>query len=188
MVAKELCVRGELETEQNCNILTPSSSGYSSTSFLFCLTGGLGPSSLLRAVSHCLKLQQLSPNFTKLPVAPGYIIVWHPPASCGVTIPLKSTHPRSRLYLDILDRMHLLFTQVHFLFDSLAGVRGQYVTSRHWHHFKDVEDGSADQTITHPPIYMRVWLFIFYLSYIARHHTTKPIKVQQLSCQSVLTV
>ena len=35
MVAKGLCVRGELETKQNCNILTPSSSGYSSTSFLF---------------------------------------------------------------------------------------------------------------------------------------------------------
>ena len=32
MAAKGLCVRGELETEQNCNILTPSSSGYSSTS------------------------------------------------------------------------------------------------------------------------------------------------------------
>ena len=33
MVAKGLCVRGELETEQNCNILTPSTSGYSSTFF-----------------------------------------------------------------------------------------------------------------------------------------------------------
>ena len=32
---KGLCVRCELETEQNCNILTPSSSGYSSTSFSF---------------------------------------------------------------------------------------------------------------------------------------------------------
>ena len=35
-VTKELCVRGELETEQNCNILTSSSSGYSSTSFSSC--------------------------------------------------------------------------------------------------------------------------------------------------------
>ena len=35
MVAKGLCVRGELETEQNGNILTPSSSVYSSTSFSF---------------------------------------------------------------------------------------------------------------------------------------------------------
>ena len=42
---KGLCVRGELETEQNCNILTPSSSGYSSTSF-----------------SSCFELQQLTPN------------------------------------------------------------------------------------------------------------------------------
>ena len=35
-VAKGLCVRGELETEIDCNILTPSSSGDSSTSFSFC--------------------------------------------------------------------------------------------------------------------------------------------------------
>ena len=35
-VAKGLCVRGELETGTGCNILTPSSSGYSSTSFSLC--------------------------------------------------------------------------------------------------------------------------------------------------------
>ena len=35
MVAKGICVRGELETEQNCNKLTSSSSGYSSTPFSF---------------------------------------------------------------------------------------------------------------------------------------------------------
>ena len=40
-----------------------------------------GPS-LLRAGSHCLKLQQVTSKL-KLSVALGYIIVWPPPASCG---------------------------------------------------------------------------------------------------------
>ena len=55
MVAKELCVRGELETEQSCNILTPCCSGYSNASFSFCWAaqpGTWGPSCLLGAGSH----------------------------------------------------------------------------------------------------------------------------------------
>ena len=43
MVAKGLCVRGELDTEQNCIILIPSSSDNSSTSFSSC---GGGPQAL----------------------------------------------------------------------------------------------------------------------------------------------
>ena len=67
------------------NLLTPNSSDYCSTSFLIllgCSTGGpecLGP--LLGAGSHSFELQlklKLTPA-----VAPGYIIVWHPPASRG---------------------------------------------------------------------------------------------------------
>ena len=45
--------------------------------------GAWGPSPLLGPRSHCLELQQLTPNSLELPVAPGYIIIWHPPASCG---------------------------------------------------------------------------------------------------------
>ena len=44
--------------------------------------------------------------------APSYIIVLRP---------LNSNSRQSRVSPDILDRMHLLFTQVHFSFDSLAG-------------------------------------------------------------------
>ena len=44
----------------------------------------------------------------------------------GVTSAPNSTRPQSRLYPDIFDRMHLLFTQVHLLFDSSA--EGHYVT------------------------------------------------------------
>ena len=70
----------------DCNILTPSSSAYSSTSFLILLgcstEGPEGPAlcwELILTASNCncnwLQLNQLS-------VAPGYIIVWCPPASC----------------------------------------------------------------------------------------------------------
>ena len=128
MVAKELRVRGELGTEQSCNILTPSSSGYNSASFSFCSAaqwGAWGPSSLLGAGSHssnCNRwLQTLISNQLELPVAPGYIIVWRPPASVSVASALNSTRPQSRLSPDIFDRMHQLFSQVNFLFDSSAG-------------------------------------------------------------------
>ena len=55
-----LCVRGELETERVCNILTPSSSDYCGTSSSFCWAaqpGSWGPSPLSRADSRCLELQ-----------------------------------------------------------------------------------------------------------------------------------
>ena len=44
----------------------------------------------------------------------------------GITSASNSTRPQSRLYPDIFDRMQLLFTQVHLLFDSLAV--SQYAT------------------------------------------------------------
>ena len=74
---------------KDCNILTPSSSSYSSTSFLFCWAARSG---VLRAHSTLLGAGSLNSNLsptattdsklTELPIAPGYIIVWHPPASC----------------------------------------------------------------------------------------------------------
>ena len=104
---KGLCVRGELEIEQSCNILTPSSSGYNTTSFSF----------------YNNWLQTLISNSLKLPVAPGYIIVWCPPASVSIASVLNSTHPQSRLSPDIFDQMHLLFTQVYFLLTAWLGRR-----------------------------------------------------------------
>ena len=62
---KGYCVRGELETEQNCNVLTPSSSGYNSTSFSFSWAAQPGaPRAQLSAGpgSHCFELQPLIPN------------------------------------------------------------------------------------------------------------------------------
>ena len=82
-----LCVRGELEMERDCHILTPSSSDHSSSSSSFCWAAQL---SVLRAQASYLQLElQLQLELTywlpKLSVAPGYIIVWCPPASCGNT-------------------------------------------------------------------------------------------------------
>ena len=59
-------VSSELETEQNCNIFTPSSSGYISTSFSFSC-GAAQPGTLRVKLSagsgsHCFELQQLTPN------------------------------------------------------------------------------------------------------------------------------
>ena len=42
-------------------------------------------------------LQTLISNSLELPVAPGYIIVWRPPASESVASALNSTRPQSRL-------------------------------------------------------------------------------------------
>ena len=66
-VAKGLWVRGELETEQSWNILTPSSSGYSSTSFSFCWAAqSWGPTALcwmlVLSKASYLQMQQLTPN------------------------------------------------------------------------------------------------------------------------------
>ena len=111
-----LCVRGELVTGIDCYILTQSSSDHSSTSSSFgwaaqpWVTGG--PSPLSGAGSHSSILSptgtttgtptrtDCNSNWPKSSVAPGYIIVWHPPASCGRThlqrigqsdIPISST-------------------------------------------------------------------------------------------------
>ena len=61
----------------NCNILTPSSSVFSSTSFSFCWAAQPG---VLRA--HSLHLISYWLQLTELLVAPGYIIVCRSPASC----------------------------------------------------------------------------------------------------------
>ena len=104
-----LCVRGELETETDCYILNQSSSDHSSTSSSFCWATQPW---VLRAYTLCLELV-LTPwvsyhqlrlqlklsapsNWLKPSVAPGYIIVWHPPASCGCTH-LHQIQPRPQV-------------------------------------------------------------------------------------------
>ena len=59
-----------------------------------------------------------------------YIIVPRPPSSCGLhnfTI-IQPVHGQGYIILIFLDRMHLLFTQVLFLFWQPGRVGGQYAT------------------------------------------------------------
>ena len=132
MVAKGLCVRGELETEQNCNILTPSSFIFSSTSFSFCWAAQSG---VLRAHSTQLSAGSLnsilSPTYwlqlTELPVAPGYIIVWLPPASRERRIlhPIQPVHGQGYI---------LMSSTGCTCFSIDGGAEGQYVTKRQVSH------------------------------------------------------
>ena len=96
----------------------------------------------LQADSHAgiwppnwLQLQLELTDWPKLSVAPGYIIVWHPPASCGrMHLPPS---PNSTTSTDKVIFRYLrsdapvslffrLFTQVHLLIHG--SVEGQYVT------------------------------------------------------------
>ena len=90
-----LCVRGELETGTDCHILTQSSltiaALHSHLGWGCSTVGYWGPkpsvwSWLARGhlVPNWLQLQ-LNYDSLKPSVAPGYIIVWYPPASCGRT-------------------------------------------------------------------------------------------------------
>ena len=72
----------------NCNILTPNSFVFSSTSSSFCWAAQSG---VLRAHSPLLGLILSTASYLQLTDSNlltclwprGYIIVWHPPASCG---------------------------------------------------------------------------------------------------------
>ena len=81
IIQKGYYVRGELETEQNYNILTPHSSGHGSISFPFSWAaqpGARGPSlcwDMVLASASSLQLIWTSCHR-------GYIIIWHPPTSC----------------------------------------------------------------------------------------------------------
>ena len=72
---------------------------------------------------HCWVLVFYTASFfqlTRTSSVPSYIIVLRP---------LNSICRQSRLSPDILDWMHQLFTQVHFLFWQLDWVGGQYTTT-----------------------------------------------------------
>ena len=153
-IERVVCER-ELETEQNCNRLTPTLMAI--TAILSRSPGMLNwrpgsPASLgagsfysisfpTRLISNCstgdpegppllgvgFLYRILSPtDWTSC--APSYIIVQCPP-SCG-RHKLHSILPvHGRDYILIfVDRMYLLFTEVHFLFWQLGRVGGQYAT------------------------------------------------------------
>ena len=88
-VAKGLCVRGELETEQTATHWPPVPLTIVALLFSFCWAAQPG---FLKAQALCWELVLTASNcnsnfncnwlqLTQLSVAPGYIIVWRPPAS-----------------------------------------------------------------------------------------------------------
>ena len=100
-VAKGLCARGEWETEQTATYWPQVHLTIAALLFLFCCaaqprvlraqpsseTWFSLPRTATRTSIAWLQLTQLS-------VAPGYVIVWHSPTSCGVAIAPNSTLPR----------------------------------------------------------------------------------------------
>ena len=114
-----LCVRGELETETDCHILTPSSFDYSSTSFAFWLgcstVGPEGPNPLSGAVSHSGILSPTG-TATRTPTDPSCLWqlfdVHMLPVGVRICTEFNHVH-RSRWYSNILDRMHLLLPLIY---------------------------------------------------------------------------
>ena len=99
------CVRGVLETEQNCNILTPHSYGHNSVSFPFSWAaqpGAWGPS----LSGTCSSFQHLLSSWSDLQLTDflslrGLSLFDVHLLLVGVTNRTHSTRPRSRLYPDI---------------------------------------------------------------------------------------
>ena len=126
-----VCER-ELETEQNCNILTPTLLAI--TAFLSRSPGLLnrgpgGPASLGDSFLYrILSSTRLIPT-DWISCTLSDIIVQRPPSSCGRHnfALIQPVHGQGYNILIFLDRMYLLFTQVHFLFWQPGRVRGQYI-------------------------------------------------------------
>ena len=96
------------------------------------LAGTCSSSQHLLSNSNCsircwFSLPHLISNCLTSCLHPGYIFVRRTPSSCGrhKSHSIQPVHGRGYILI-FLDRMHLLFTQVHFLFWQLG--RGQYVT------------------------------------------------------------
>ena len=104
-----LCVRGELETETDSHILTPSSSDHSSTSFAFWWAAQPW---VLRAQALCLELV-LTPASSPTGTRTNSSRLWHlVPVEVRIFTEFNHVH-RSRWYSDILDRTHLFLPLIY---------------------------------------------------------------------------
>ena len=102
--------------------IDPYSSGHNSISFPFSWAaqpGAWGSSLCWDMVLISASSLQLTWTYCHR----GHITIWRPPTSCEHH---NSTPQQLDSPSDIFNRMHLLFTQVHFFFWQLA--RGQYAT------------------------------------------------------------
>ena len=132
----------ELETEQNCNILTPTLLAI--TAFLSRSPGLLNrgpgdPASLGYVPQSSISPTRLIPNWLNFLCPELYnsstptFFFW----ASQIAL-IQPVHGQGYILI-ILDRMHLLFTQVHFLFWLPGRVGGQYATWYcRWNHAIDV--------------------------------------------------
>ena len=126
-IERVVCER-ELEAEQNCNILTPTLMAI--TAFLSCSPGLLNwgprrPASLGHD-PHSSIFTPTDLNF----LSPGLYNNLTPtllPASVTISHSIQPLDSQGHILI-FLDQMHLLFTQVHFLFWQFGRVGGQYTT------------------------------------------------------------
>ena len=128
-------VRGNLETEQNYNILTPTLMAITTflSVLLGCSTRGLGPQPFWDMVPIPASSLQLIWTPTDLNLlSPGLYNNLTPtllPASVIISPSIQPHESHGRPWSpEIFDRMHLLFTQVHFFFWQIGRVGGQYAT------------------------------------------------------------
>ena len=149
---------GELETEQNCNILTLTLlaiTAFHSRSPGLLNRRPAGPAS----AGTWFSFQHLLSNCW-LPVAPGlYNYLTSTCLLWASQFTLKSTRRQSMLSPDIFDRMHLLFTQVHFLFWQLG--RGPIFNNR-LHLCSGVRPHPSeclDMTLNHLVVRLQPWNF-----------------------------
>ena len=128
LYSKGLCVRGELETEQRLQHIDPPQLFWLSQPFfsvlLGCSTGGLGAQPQLGHGFHSRVFPPTDLNFLSTGLYNNLTSTYFLRAS---HFTLNSTRRQSKLSHDIIDRTHLLFTQVHFPFWQLG--RGQYATT-----------------------------------------------------------
>ena len=113
----------------DCNILTPSSSDYGSTSSSFCWAAQPGSWGHKPSAGSWFSLHRTATRTQTAQIVCGTCLYNCLTFTCFLWV--SQLHriqpvPRSRWYPDIFNRMHLLFIQVHLLIDS--SVDGQYVT------------------------------------------------------------
>ena len=117
-----MCER-ELETKQNCNILTPTHTAIS-VSFPFSWAAHLG----VHSAGCWLSLPNLLTNWLNFLCTELYnsssstFFLWVSQIAL-----IQPVHGQGYILI-FLDRIHLLFTQVHFLFWQPGRVGGQYTT------------------------------------------------------------